>query len=157
MCGICGYLSKREYNEQMLVDMNDTMFHRGPNDSGVYQTRMKSGHYLGMAHRRLSILDLSELGHQPMFSTDKSVCIVYNGEVYNFRELRIDLENKGYTFKSNCDTEVIVALYMEYGISFLQYLNGMFAIAIYDVKEDMLILARDRIGKKPLYYYNDHN
>jgi asparagine synthase (glutamine-hydrolysing) len=157
MCGICGYLSKREYNEQMLVDMNDTMLHRGPNDRGLYQTRMKSGQYLGLAHRRLSILDLSELGHQPMFSDDKSVCIVYNGEVYNFLELREDLENKGYVFKSNCDTEVLVALYMEYGISFLQYLNGMFALAIYDVKEDMLILARDRIGKKPLYYYDDNN
>jgi asparagine synthase (glutamine-hydrolysing) len=154
MCGICGYLSKKEYNEQMLVDMNNTMFHRGPNDSGIYQTRLKSGDYLGMAHRRLSILDLSELGHQPMFSTDKSVCIVYNGEVYNFRELRNDLENKGYIFKSNCDTEVIIALYMEYGISFLQYLNGMFALAIYDAKDDMVILARDRIGKKPLYYYD---
>jgi asparagine synthase (glutamine-hydrolysing) len=154
MCGICGYLSKKEYNEQMLVDMNDTMIHRGPNDSGVYQTKMKSGQYLGMAHRRLSILDLSELGHQPMFSDDKSVCIVYNGEIYNFRELRNDLENKGYIFKSNCDTEVIISLYMEYGISFLRYLNGMFALAIYDAKEDMIILARDRIGKKPLYYYD---
>lgn len=156
MCGICGYLAKKEYNEQMLCDMNDTMYHRGPDDSGIYQTRMKNGYYLGFAHRRLSILDLSALGHQPMFNADKSVCIVYNGEVYNFLELRKLLKQEGYSFASNCDTEVLLAAYEAYGISFLKCLNGMFALAIYDSKEDKVILARDRIGKKPLYYYHDN-
>lgn len=155
MCGICGYLTKREYNEQMLKDMNDTMRHRGPDDSGIYQSQLQTGYYLGFAHRRLSILDLSVLGHQPMFNEDKSVCIVYNGEVYNFQDLRETLMAKGYGFVSNCDTEVLLAAYDAYGISFLTRLNGMFAMAVYDSRKDTVILARDRIGKKPLYYYND--
>lgn len=155
MCGICGYLATKEYNEQMLCDMNDTMYHRGPDDSGVYQTRMKNGYYLGLAHRRLSVLDLSALGHQPMFNADQSICIVYNGEVYNFLELRDKLKREGYSFVSNCDTEVLLAAYEAYGTAFLSRLNGMFAMAIYDSREDKVILARDRIGKKPLYYYDD--
>lgn len=155
MCGICGYLTKQKYNEQMLRDMNDTMYHRGPDDSGIYQTRLTNGYYLGFAHRRLSILDLSPLGHQPMFNADQSVCIVYNGEVYNFLELREKLRQEGYSFVSNCDTEVLLAAYEAYGITFLSRLNGMFALAIYDSREEQVILARDRIGKKPLYYYND--
>lgn len=153
MCGICGYITRREYNEQILKDMNDTMCHRGPDDSGLYQIKLSSGQYLGFAHRRLSIMDLSVLGHQPMFNADKSICIIYNGEVYNFVELRKSLESEGYSFRSNCDTEVLLAAYEEYGISFLNMLNGMFAFAIYDSREDKVILARDRIGKKPLYYY----
>lgn len=155
MCGICGYITKREYNEQLLESMNDTMYHRGPDDHGLVQMRMKNGYFLGLAHRRLSILDLSELGHQPMFNSDKSICMVYNGEVYNFQELRQELIEKGKTFKSNCDTEVILEAYEEYGIEFLNRLNGMFALAIYDSRADKLILARDRIGKKPLYYFMD--
>lgn len=155
MCGICGYVTKNEYNERLLHDMNDTMFHRGPDDSGIYRTRMKNDFYLGLAHRRLAILDLSALGHQPMFNADKSVCIVYNGEVYNFTELRDVLRQQGYSFVSSCDTEVLLAAYQAYGVSFLNRLNGMFALAIYDSREEKIILARDRIGKKPLYYYND--
>lgn len=157
MCGICGYLTKKEYNEQILVDMNNTMFHRGPDDSGIYQTTMKCGYFLGMAHRRLSILDLSEMGHQPMFNDDKSICIVYNGEVYNFLELKEKLQERGFIFRSSCDTEVLLVAYEVYGISFLNLLNGMFAIAIYDRRDDKVILARDRIGKKPLYYYVNNN
>lgn len=155
MCGICGYITRKEYNEQILTDMNDTMSHRGPDDSGIYQTRTSDNYYVGFAHRRLSILDLSELGHQPMFNSDKSICIIYNGEVYNFLELRNDLEQKGYRFKSNCDTEVLLVAYEAYGLSFLKLLNGMFALAIYDSRDNKIILARDRIGKKPLYYYKD--
>lgn len=155
MCGICGYITNREYNEKVLKDMSDTMYHRGPDDGGFYQARLASGQYLGFAHRRLSIMDLSELGHQPMLNSDRSICIVYNGEVYNFLELREKLEKKGYSFQSNCDTEVLIAAYEAYGISFLGLLNGMFALAIYDSREDKIILARDRIGKKPLYYYMD--
>lgn len=155
MCGICGYLTRKEYNDQMLRDMNDTMYHRGPDDSGIYRKRLAGGYHLGFAHRRLSILDLSALGHQPMFNADQSVCIVYNGEVYNFLELRDLLKQEGYSFASDCDTEVLLAAYEAYGISFLSRLNGMFALAIYDSREDKVILARDRIGKKPLYYYDD--
>lgn len=153
MCGICGYITRKEFSENLLIEMNNTMYHRGPNDSGVYQDRINSGYYLGMAHRRLSILDLSMLGHQPMFNADGTICIVYNGEVYNFKELKQELMQKGFLFKSSCDTEVLLAAYEYYGIDFLKYLNGMFALAIYDKHEEKMILARDRIGKKPLYYY----
>ncbi|MDD3137779.1 MAG: asparagine synthase (glutamine-hydrolyzing) [Lachnospiraceae bacterium] len=156
MCGICGYITKNEYNDQMLREMNDTMYHRGPNDSGCYQTNLSAGYQLGLAHRRLSILDLSALGHQPMFNEDNRISIVYNGEVYNYLELREELLKKGYHFKSNCDTEVILTAYEAYGMEFLQKLNGMFALAIYDSREEKVILARDRMGKKPLYYYTDH-
>lgn len=153
MCGICGYITRKEYSEALLKEMNNTMYHRGPNDSGIYQDRINTGYYLGMAHRRLSILDLSMLGHQPMFNADRTICIVYNGEVYNFKELKQELMQKGFLFKSGCDTEVLLAAYEYYGIDFLKYLNGMFALAIYDKREEKVILARDRIGKKPLYYY----
>lgn len=153
MCGICGYIARKEYNERVLKDMNDTMYHRGPDDSGLFQRKLYDGYYIGMAHRRLSILDLSELGHQPMFNQDKTICIVYNGEVYNFIEIREELKKKGFLFKSNSDTEVILAAYEFYGINFLNQLNGMFALAIFDCAEQKLILARDRMGKKPLYYY----
>ena len=155
MCGICGYVTRQEYNDTLLEEMSSTMYHRGPNDSGFYQCKTSSAYYLGLAHRRLSILDLSELGHQPMFNADKTICIVYNGEVYNFQELRQDLIKEGKTFKSNCDTEVILAAYEVYGMDFLTRLNGMYALAIYDGRDDKLILARDRIGKKPLHYYID--
>ena len=153
MCGICGYVSKKEYSEILLREMSDTLIHRGPDDAGVYQCHLRSGEQLGLAHRRLSIVDLSEAGHQPMFSHNNRYAIVYNGEVYNFIELRKELEKKGYKFCSQCDTEVILYLYEEYGINFLSKLNGMFAIAIMDFANEQLLLARDRMGKKPLYYY----
>ena len=156
MCGICGYITGKEYNEQILKDMNDMMYHRGPNDAGIYQTKLISGQYLGFAHRRLSIMDLSALGHQPMFNEDESICIIYNGEIYNFLEIQKELEKQGYVFKSHCDTEVLLKAYEFYGISFLNKLNGMLALAIYDSRENTVILARDRIGKKPLYYYQDN-
>ncbi len=135
---------------ELLKTMCDTVSYRGPDDSGVYT----DGH-LGLGHRRLSILDLSELGHQPMASKDKSIWITYNGEVYNYKLLKKDLMVKGYTFESHCDTEVIIYLYQEYGEDCLKYLRGMFAFAIWDSNKNMLCLARDRIGKKPLFYYFD--
>lgn len=153
MCGICGYVSKNEYSEIVLKNMNDTLIHRGPDDAGTYQCHLRSGEQLGLAQRRLSIVDLTEAGHQPMFSYNNKYAIVYNGEVYNFIELRKELVNKGYKFSSQCDTEVILYLYMEYGLDFLSKLNGMFAIAIMDFDNERLLLARDRMGKKPLYYY----
>ena len=131
--------------------MNDTMYHRGPDDSGaeIYQT--PDGYQLGLAQRRLAIMDLSALGHQPMHSVSDRVVLVYNGEIYNFREIREELAD--YPFRSDCDTEVIIAAYLKWGISCVNRFNGMFAIALYDREEGALYLIRDRVGKKPLYYW----
>lgn len=153
MCGICGYLSGQKYRPEILTEMNNTMIHRGPDDAGIYQTGLSNGLYLGLGQRRLSILDLSSAGHQPMLSDDRQVVLVYNGEVYNYIELREELELKGYRFRSACDTEVILNLYLEYGIDCLTMLNGMFGLAIADLRQGRVMLARDRMGKKPLYYY----
>ena len=153
MCGICGYISELQYERKVLKAMNDTMVHRGPDDSGVYQRTVDSGCQIGIAQRRLSIIDLSSAGHQPMFSEDGNIGIVYNGEIYNFCELRENLKKKGYSFHSSCDTEVILHLYEELGEKCLLELNGMFALAIVDFRKERMILARDRMGKKPLYYY----
>lgn len=153
MCGICGFISKKQITLEQLKNMNDTMHHRGPNDSGEEIFQASHGYNVGMAQKRLSILDLSMLGHQPMYSTDKRIVIVYNGEIYNFLELRSKL--KGYPFKSNCDTEVILAAYLKWGISCVDKFQGMFAFALFDKETNELYLARDRIGKKPLYYWLD--
>lgn len=150
MCGICGYLSKNKIEKKILKKMNDTMLHRGPNDSGEEVFSISDSYYLGFAQRRLSIMDVTSNGHQPMFSNDKSLMITFNGEIYNFKELRNSLE---YEFKTNCDTEVILASYLKWGADCLKYFNGMFAFAIYDFRNNSLFIARDRIGKKPLYYY----
>ena len=123
-----------------------TIVHRGPDDEGIFA---KGPAGLGM--RRLSIIVLSGV-HQPIFNEDKSIWIVYNGEVYNFLELRPELERLGHRFATNSDTEVIVHLYEEYGANCVQKLRGMFAFAIYDERKRKLLLARDRLGKKPLHY-----
>lgn len=154
MCGICGYIGPETITEEQLWKMNNTMHHRGPDDGGVWQCSVR-GREVGLAQRRLSILDLSALGHQPMLSEDGRYVVVYNGEIYNFMEIRASLERAGYHFRSNCDTEVILYAYAEWGDDMFDRLNGMFAIALYDREQDRLILARDRIGKKPLYYYAD--
>ncbi len=153
MCGICGYISKNRIGEDELRSMNDTMYHRGPNDSGVEIYEAKGGYSIGFAQRRLSILDLSPLGHQPMHSKDKRITVIFNGEIYNFLELKKELS--GYEFKSNCDTEVIIAAYLKWGKDFAYHIHGMFAIALYDRETEDVYLVRDRIGKKPLYYYHD--
>jgi len=155
MCGICGYISKNEYADKLINEMNNTMYHRGPDDAGVYIGRLSNGMQVALGHRRLSILDLSEAGHQPMFSQDKRYAIVFNGEIYNFAELRKELREKGYVFKSGSDTEVLLYLYAEEGVKCFGRLNGMFAIAIMDFQREKLVLVRDRVGKKPLYYMND--
>lgn len=152
MCGICGYIGPKKLEEDQLWKMNNTMYHRGPDDGGVWQYNNR-GVEIGLAQRRLSILDLSALGHQPMLSEDGRYVVVYNGEIYNFKEIRRTLERQGYHFRSNCDTEVILYAYAEWGSDMFTRFNGMFAIALYDKEENRLILARDRIGKKPLYYY----
>lgn len=151
MCGICGFVSKQRITLEQLKTMNDTMYHRGPNDSGEEIYPAGEGYTVGLAQRRLSILDLSKLGHQPMHSKNKRVSVVYNGEIYNFLELKKELPD--YDFESNCDTEVIIAAYLKWGISCIDKFNGMFAIALYDKEKEELYLVRDRIGKKPLYYW----
>lgn len=150
MCGICGFVSKKNITVEQLTAMNDTMVHRGPDDSGAEIYPAKNGYHVGLAQRRLSILDLSPLGHQPMHAGNGRVSIVFNGEIYNFLELKKELRD--YPFRSACDTEVILAAYLKWGIDCIQKLNGMFAIAIYDRETDTVMLVRDRIGKKPLYY-----
>ena len=157
MCGICGFYTKKRETLHNLIEMNNMMTHRGPDDHGeeIY-TSNNSDYCIGMAHRRLSIMDLSFLGHQPMHSKNKKVTVVFNGEIYNFIELKEEL--KEYPFVSNCDTEVIIAAYLEWGIECINKFNGMYAIAIYDREDESVYLIRDRIGKKPLYYYlNDGN
>lgn len=150
MCGICGFVSKQNITLEQLKKMNDTMYHRGPDDSGEEIFQMKDGYQIGMAQRRLSIMDLSPLGHQPMHSCDRRVSVVFNGEIYNFLELRKELTD--YPFRSSCDTEVIIAAYLKWGIECVHRFNGMFAICLYDRETDEVYLVRDRIGKKPLYY-----
>ena len=151
MCGICGYVSKKKISPEQLKKMNDTMYHRGPNDSGEEIYEMAGGYQIGLAQRRLSILDLSALGHQPMHSADRRVSVVFNGEIYNFQELKKELSD--YPFRSNCDTEVIIAAYLKWGADCVTRFNGMFAAALYDRESSELYLFRDRIGKKPLYYW----
>ena len=155
MCGICGFISKKNITAQQLQAMNDTMYHRGPNDNGVEIFDAAGGYSVGLAQRRLSILDLSMLGHQPMHSANERLVIAYNGEIYNFLELREEL--KDYPFKSQCDTEVILAAYLKWGISCIDKFQGMFAIALFDRETNELYLVRDRIGKKPLYYWVDED
>lgn len=152
MCGICGFYSKNRETLDNLIEMNNTLIHRGPNDHGEEIYIGKTSEYgIGLAHRRLSIVDLSVKGHQPMHSFDKRVSLVFNGEIYNFQELKEELRD--YPFQSNCDTEVIIAAYLKWGIQCVDRFNGMFAIALYDREDEALYLIRDRIGKKPLYYY----
>lgn len=153
MCGICGYVSYREKYERAIIDrMVDTMVHRGPDDRGA-ELITGDGYQLALGQRRLSILDLSSAGHQPM--SYENITIVYNGEVYNFLELRRELKALGHGFKSNCDTEVILHAFKEWGIACLDKFIGMFAFVIYDSTEQRLYLVRDRAGVKPLFYYED--
>ena len=153
MCGIAGFFDpgkKTKDPSSVLKEMTDAITHRGPDDSGYFTDR-ESGIALG--HRRLSILDLSPLGHQPMFSHSGRFVIVYNGEVYNYQEIKKGLEEEGITFKSTTDTEVILEAVEHYGIDkALPMFNGMFAFSLYDKKEGIIYLVRDRVGIKPLYW-----
>lgn len=164
MCGIAGIFNyKGSINPEYMGKMLDAIKHRGPDDSGItyFDTKNKkfSQHSkdsdLILGHRRLSIIDLSSAGHQPMCNSDKSIWIIYNGEIFNYLELRKDLEKLGYTFKSNTDTEVLIYMYQEFGESFLEKLRGFFTFCIFDMNRNKLFLARDRIGLKPLKYYWD--
>lgn len=151
MCGIAGIYGG---NIELIDKASSSLTHRGPDDSGVY---IDYKHKIALGHQRLSIIDLSELGHQPMLSEDKKIVIVFNGEIYNFIELRKDLEKDGYCFKGNSDTEVLLNMYLAYGEKMLTKLNGIFAFAIFDLSAEKLFIARDAIGVKPLYFFQDSN
>ena len=151
MCGIAGKIvigDDQRVDERLLVRMAGSLRHRGPDDSGCWTDGRA-----GLVSTRLAVLDLSERGHQPMPSADGRFRIVFNGEIYNFQELRAGLEQRGHRFRSTTDTEAILALYQESGPDCLSRLCGMFAFAIWDAVERTLFLARDRMGKKPLYYW----
>ncbi len=152
MCGINGvyhFNNSRKIQEKEILKMRDTLIHRGPDDAGIYISENKK---VGFGTRRLKIIDLSSAGHMPMTDMAKSAWITYNGEVYNFKELRKELESRGRRFMSQTDTEVILNAYLEYGPECVERFNGMFAFAIWDDKEKTLFAARDHLGIKPFYY-----
>lgn len=155
MCGIAGYIATDNIDNAILKEMTNIFAHRGPDAEGYYYDRMENGKTVAFGHRRLSILDLSENGKQPMTSEDGNIVTTYNGEIYNYIEIRDELIRKGYSFRSDCDTEVIIKAYQEWGIESVNRFNGMFAYCIYDKLKQEVYLVRDRIGKKPLYYYYD--
>lgn len=147
MCGISGIYGHPLPSDtaKIVQQMNDSIAHRGPDDAGIY-----TDDYVALGHRRLAILDLSPAGHQPMFDASGKIAIVYNGEIYNFLEIRSQLTD--YTFKTQNDTEVILAAYLKWGVDCLSHFNGMFAFALWDIEKKELFIARDRLGVKPLYY-----
>src|SRR5438105_10975441 len=149
MCGIAGQFNfqRREPVErETIVRMARSIVHRGPDDEGFFITGR-----VGLGFRRLSIIDLGG-GHQPMSDAEETVWIIFNGEIYNFKELRAELEKRGHHFRTRCDTEVIVHGYKEWGTDVLSHLNGMFGVAIWDVKKQRLVVARDAMGIKLIYY-----
>lgn len=151
MCGISGYIAAdgKIVDERLLIRMRDTLTHRGPDDAGIW---IDANHRIGLAHRRLTIVDLSLNGRQPMHNSSGRLTIVFNGEIYNHHELRQELESTGCYFTSRCDTEVILQSFAQNGIEGLTKLNGIFAFALYDTVKKTLTLVRDRFGVKPLYY-----
>jgi asparagine synthase (glutamine-hydrolysing) len=150
MCGICGVAGQAD--ESLMKAMLSRIAHRGPDDEGIYLTTTSTGERLGLGHRRLSIIDLSPAGHEPMTDASGEIWLTYNGEIYNFKSLRRQLEAAGHRFRSDSDAEVVIYAYREWGRDFLSRLNGMFALAIWDRRDESLLLARDRLGIKPLYY-----
>ncbi|WP_404984651.1 asparagine synthase (glutamine-hydrolyzing) [Chryseobacterium sp. M5] len=181
MCGICGYYSfKNEISSENILEMNNAIRHRGPDDEGfwisdgakgesfsgndstkkikeLFTVLNKTNSKIALGFRRLSIVDLSEKGHQPMLSDDEKITITFNGEIYNFKKIRKELEDLGYHFKSNSDTEVILKSYEEWGTEMFAKFDGMFAIALIDLEKQKLILGRDRVGLKPLFYFKNEN
>ncbi|MFQ5572330.1 MAG: asparagine synthase (glutamine-hydrolyzing), partial [Rhodothermales bacterium] len=149
MCGIAGIMNVngKPVSTKVLQRMTRTLGHRGPDGEGVWVEGL-----VGLGHRRLAILDLSPAGRQPMQSDDGRFVIVYNGEVYNFQNLRVELEARGHPFRTRTDTEVVLRAFQEWGRACIHRFNGMFAFAVWDRNEKELFLARDRYGIKPLYY-----
>ena len=150
MCGICGLVGPGRVDRDALARMTSVLHHRGPDDEGFFVHEYDDV-AVGLGFRRLSIIDL-DTGNQPIGNEDGSLQVVFNGEIYNFRELRRELEGLGHRFATKADTEVIVHLYEEHGARCVERLNGMFAFALWDEQRRELILARDRFGKKPLHY-----
>jgi len=146
MCGICGTIGFD--SQDMVSKMNAAMIHRGPDSAGIYRDKV-----VCLGHTRLAIIDLSSLGNQPMSNNDESLWITFNGEIYNFIQLKDELIAKGHSFRSKTDTEVVLHLYEEFGIDCLKYMRGMFAFAVWDKRRDILFAARDRLGEKPFFYY----
>jgi len=157
MCGICGKLTWNQapaVSSSLLERMNQTLTHRGPDDDGFFLESLSSSSTKGsggLAMRRLSIIDL-ETGKQPVENEDKSVIAVYNGEIYNFQELRSDLTTRGHQFRTQTDSEVLTHGYEEWDLDLPTHLNGMFGFALWDKKNQRFLLVRDRMGIKPLYY-----
>ena len=152
MCGIAGIIKFRGGVQlSQLKSMTDAIVYRGPDGEGHW---INAASTVGFGHRRLSIIDLGEGGHQPMHYQDR-YSITFNGEIYNYIELKKELQAKGYAFRSESDTEVLLALYTEYGEELLEHLDGMFSFAIWDEKEQVLFCARDRFGEKPFFYFLD--
>tara|TARA_Y100000310_G_scaffold344861_1_gene460082 strand:- start:3852 stop:5777 length:1926 start_codon:yes stop_codon:yes gene_type:complete len=149
MCGIVGF----NWDDKILIkNMADSINHRGPDQDGYF-----TDDSISLGHKRLSIIDLSENGRQPIYNEDNTMCLIFNGEIYNFQELRPMLEERGHKFNSNTDSEVIIHAYEEFGTDCLKLFNGMFTFAIYDSKKKQIFLARDRLGQKFLYYYYQDN
>ena len=152
MCGICGLLKlpgQKPISRDILQQMSDLISHRGPDDAGTYVSPNAD---IGLANRRLSIIDPSESGRQPFTNEDGNIWVVYNGETYNYAEMRSYLQDRGHSFHSNTDTEIIAHLYEEHGVDCVRYMRGMFAFALWDQSKRRLFLARDRLGIKPVYY-----
>lgn len=161
MCGIAGFINRKthlDHEEKIIADMLDTQRHRGPDDSGIepFQLERGSNGYLGF--NRLSILDLSPNGHQPMYNKTREILLTFNGEIYNAFQLKKELIQKGYKFRSKTDTEVLLYLYEEYGLeTTLSLIVGMFAFVVVDKRINKIFAARDRLGEKPFYYYKTEN
>ncbi|MGB2715493.1 MAG: hypothetical protein WBC51_15030, partial [Vicinamibacterales bacterium] len=149
MCGIVGIAGNCLPSRDLFLRMRDSLRHRGPDDEGVWWS---SDGRVALGHRRLSIIDLSPNGRQPMSDRSDRLRIVFNGEIYNYLELRAELQRRGHAFRTASDTEVILEAYLEWGDGALSHLNGMFALAIFDQAERRLLVARDRAGEKPLFY-----
>ena len=147
MCGIVGF---NWQDKKLIISMSKELSHRGPDNQGIYIDKNFS-----LGHRRLSIVDLSVNGNQPMFNEDGTIVLIFNGEIYNFKKIKEDLQKKGHIFKSDTDSEVIIHCYEEYGENISSFFDGKFAYAVWDLKNKKLIISRDRIGVKPIYYYFD--
>ncbi len=148
MCGIAGIFSHDRPEQEVIKNMTDVLAHRGPDANGYYFSDT-----VALGHRRLSIIDLDPRSNQPFYSQNGRYVIVFNGEIYNYEKIASDLTNEGISLRTSSDTEVLLEAIVLWGLGFVQKLQGMFAFAIYDLKEGKLFLYRDRVGKKPLYYY----
>lgn len=152
MCGIVGFFNCGSYYN--IKKATEIVSHRGPDNEGIKWFDETNS---GLGHRRLSIIDLSTLGNQPMSSSDNKLWIVFNGEIYNYKQIKEELINYGYCFRSDSDTEVILVAYQHWGEKCLQKFNGIFGFIIYEPAKNNIFIARDRIGVKPLYYYYENN